>query len=124
VFDLNRALAHKWGRVYGVDAVIVEAMIQQESSGRDVATWEPKVSEYAWGRMQILASTAREVGFRGPDGALLAPENSVRYGCAYLASRLARFGDVWLAVDAYNKGTPEGPDTAYVRGVRSHIGDR
>ena len=122
LLDHNVRLCHQWGGYYGVDPLIVEAITWQESDVRDIATWEPTANEFAWGRMQILGSTARDMGFLGALEALLAPENGVRYGTAYLADRLRIHEDLFLAVDAYNKGTPAGPHTEYVRGVLSHIG--
>jgi hypothetical protein len=56
------------------------------------------------GLTQIKPSTAREVGFTGPDANLEDPVQALRYGGFYLAKQFRRFGTWPLALAAYNAG--------------------
>ena len=122
---LQRASRH-----FSVDAHLVQAVIHAESAFNPRAV-SPK---NAIGLMQVLPSTARDLGLQDLQGLsveqLLAdPRVSIVLGTKYLAEQLARFrGDVELAVAAYNAGpgavikaghrVPNYPETRhYVRRV-------
>jgi soluble lytic murein transglycosylase-like protein len=80
----------------GLDADLIRAVIQVESSFRTDA-----VSGCgAQGLMQLMPGTAREMGVEDPFDAL----DNVMGGAGYLKKLLNRFGDVRLALAAYNTG--------------------
>jgi len=61
--------------------------------------------------MQVRASTAQWLGFRGDPDLLYNPAENVRYGSAYLAYQMERYAEtadpVSWAVSAYNAGTAQ-----------------
>lgn len=81
---------------------LVRAMIRQESSNNPKAVSK----KGARGLMQLMPETAKEVaaelGIKNPD--LEDPETNVRLGSHYMQKQLDRFGDVKLALAAYNAG--------------------
>ena len=124
---LQRASHH-----FAVDAHLVKAVIHAESAFNPRAV-SPK---NAIGLMQVLPSTARDLGLQDLQGLsveqlLTDPRVSIVLGTKYLAEQLARFGgDVELAIAAYNAGpgavikaghrVPNYPETRqYVRRVLS-----
>jgi len=84
---------------------LIAAVIHVESSGRNFA----RSRAGALGLMQLLPNTARAVAARqgvdwtGPE-MLFDPELNVRLGIDYLAELYYRFGDMELALAAYNWG--------------------
>lgn len=146
LFDLTRHSALIVGAMLGVDHALIHAVCIAEGD-QDVATPEPGArwwhpgadakqrGDYSWGRMQVLTSTAYDLGYRHPRGLslplasdvgglleygrpLVQPFRSIYYGTMYLRSRLREYPK-WAAVDAYNKGSPAGDDTDYVRRVKA-----
>lgn len=124
---LQRASRH-----FDVDAHLVMAVIHVESAFNPRAV-SPK---NAIGLMQVLPSTARDLGLQELQGKsveqlMVDPRVSIVLGTKYLAEQLARFnGNVELAVAAYNAGpgavvkaglrVPNFPETQqYVRRVLS-----
>ena len=89
----------------GITPGLVTALIHVESSGRNYA--RSRVG--ALGLMQLLpdtgAAVARRAGvpWQGPE-TLFDPVSNVRLGVTYLAELIERFGDVELALAAYNWG--------------------
>lgn len=84
-------------RQYSVEPALVRAVIHAESGFNAQA----RSRKGAVGLMQLMPSTARQLGVR--DAA--APDLNIQGGTKYLASLLLRFGgDVRLAVAAYNAG--------------------
>jgi soluble lytic murein transglycosylase-like protein len=79
-----------------VDPALVEAIIGAESGFDPTATSRAG----ARGLMQLMPQTAAELGVAD----LGDPAANVRAGTRYLRSLLDRFGDVTLAVAAYNAG--------------------
>lgn len=80
----------------GLDADLIRAVIQVESSFRTDA-----VSRCgAQGLMQLMPGTAKEMGVSDPFDAL----DNVMGGAGYLEKLLNRFGDIKLALAAYNTG--------------------
>ena len=111
-------------KAHGLDPLLVEAVIQQESSGHpDAFRHEPgfflryvknntrfsgadarRVAS-SYGLMQVMYPTAVDHGFDGePEELFLVPIN-IEIGCRVLAKLMARFkGDTLLVLAAYNGG--------------------
>lgn len=92
---------------------LVLAIIERESYPKFNARSyrrEPNGAE-SFGLMQILSSTARDLGFTGAPTDLFDPYTGVLWGTRYLAKQLQRYGgDYSKAVAAYNAGSarPDG----------------
>ena len=86
-----------------IDPLFVTAVIQAESS------FKPKAVSHkgAQGLMQLMPSTARELGVRNS----FEPEDNIWGGVKYLSQLLQRLGNESLAIAAYNAG--EGPVRKY-----------
>lgn len=82
----------------GVDEALVRAVVQAESGGNPNAV-SPKG---AMGLMQLMPRTAEAMGVSNP----FDPEQNVRGGVRLLRGLLNEFGDVRLALAAYNAGGP------------------
>lgn len=122
---LMRASQH-----YGVDAYLIKAVIHAESAFNPLAI----SSKNAIGLMQVLPTTAQDMGLQAQDGMsveqlLTDPRVSIVVGTRYLAEQLQRFGSVELALAAYNAGpgavmrsgnrVPNYPETrAYIQRVQ------
>jgi soluble lytic murein transglycosylase-like protein len=86
----------KYSRLYGVDPVLVRAVIQIESN------FNPSCvsSKGARGLMQLMPGTAKRFGVKRVHD----PEENIRGGVAYLAILLRMFDDLPRALAAYNAG--------------------
>lgn len=104
-------------RATGLQLSLLVAVAEQESR------FEPAARSRAGavGLMQVMPATARELGL---DPAI--PRTNVLAGARYLRRMLERFGDIGLALAAYNAGptavmragtAPSAETAAYVRGV-------
>jgi soluble lytic murein transglycosylase len=91
----------------GLDPYMVASLIRQESE------FNPRVVSYAnaWGLMQLLPSTGREIARKIglsshlPPEALLDPTINIKLGCVYLKQTLDRFGGHQeYAFASYNAG--------------------
>lgn len=82
----------------GVDQALVRAVVQVESGGNPNAV-SPKG---AMGLMQLMPRTAEAMGVQDP----FDPEQNLRGGVRLLRGLLQEFGDVRLALAAYNAGGP------------------
>ena len=82
-------------RTHHVDVRLLRAVAYTESRGNNRAV-SPKG---ALGVMQLMPGTARELGVDPADESA-----NIAGGAAYLARQLGRFGDVPLALAAYNAG--------------------
>jgi soluble lytic murein transglycosylase len=90
---------------YGLDAALLAGLIYQESRFRSDAV----SSAGAVGLMQLLPDTARGIalhtgGTKFVVSDLYDPELNVRYGSWYLRHLLRKYGDIELALAAYNAG--------------------
>ena len=121
-FPYDQAIAEA-SRRYGVDELLVRAVIRAESNFNPRA-----VSRMgAVGLMQLMPGTARALGVVDP----FDPVMNVDGGVRYLRQQLDRFGDVSLALAAYNAGpgaveryggVPPYPETQrYVQRVLSYL---
>ena len=104
--DGYRGLIEKWGQTYNVDANLIAAVVEAESSGRPRAV----SSAGALGLMQLMPATGKAMageadlpyskGRLGQDG-----DYNARLGSRYLGHVLDRFDQsAALALAAYNAG--------------------
>jgi peptidoglycan lytic transglycosylase len=87
-----------------LDPYLLAALVAQESNfSADVRS-----AANAYGLMQLLPATARryapKVGLRYSRTLLTSPDTNMRLGTAYFADLVRQFGDVHLALAAYNAG--------------------
>jgi soluble lytic murein transglycosylase-like protein len=83
-------------RRYDIDGALIKAIIKAESD------FDPQACSRkgAQGLMQLMPGTAREVRCSNA----LDPEDNIHGGVCYLRKLLDLFGDVGLALAAYNAG--------------------
>lgn len=82
-------------RKYNVPVELALALVQQESKFKTTA----RSHKDAYGLMQLMEGTARELGVDRND-----PAQNIDGGVRYLAQQLKRFGSTPLALAAYNAG--------------------
>jgi len=90
------AFADAEARRQGVPPQLVKAMIDVESN------WQPRArsNKEAAGLMQLLPGTARDMGVTDAND----PLQNIRGGVQYIKEQINRFGDLGLALAAYNWG--------------------
>jgi Rod binding domain-containing protein len=94
--EWDRSVIQRAAEHHGVDPRLVEAIIKAESNYRpDVVS-----NKGAAGLMQLMKETADELGVKNR----FNPEENVFGGVKYFKSLLDHFGDVELALGAYNAG--------------------
>lgn len=143
-----RAELHVAAKRHNLDPDLVRAVIQQESAGNTAAyryekgfwlkymaakpewrTENPQRVSASYGLMQVMYSTARELGLpvADPPETLFLPAKGLEYGCRVLAERLAwAKGDVRKALAGYNggKGNWTAPKPQeYADSVLKHLED-
>jgi len=121
-------LIDKVARRHGISPVLVHAVVEVESNYHVRA----RSRAGARGLMQVMPSTARDLGVSSP-ARLFDPRENLEAGVKYLKAMLQRFnGDLVAALAAYNAGpgavdryagVPPFPETReYVRKVLSALG--
>ena len=88
-------LIHRYANLHGVEAAVVRAIMQTESAFNPAA----RSSAGAIGLMQLMPSTARELGVNP-----FVPEQNIEGGVRYFSQLLRMFGGLELALVAYNAG--------------------
>ncbi len=103
---------NKYSRIYGQDPDLVLAIIAIESD------FDPRArsSAGAVGLMQVMPQWKQVLGIREE---LSDPETSIRYGLQVLGFYRNMYGDLEMALTAYNRG-PGPVDAALNRGVSPH----
>ncbi|MDO5646712.1 lytic transglycosylase domain-containing protein [Paracoccus sp. (in: a-proteobacteria)] len=97
--ELRRQINY-WSRHYGVPSELVHRVIIRESRHRPGARNGPY-----YGLMQIHPTTARTMGYRGPDSGLLDANTNLQYAVKYLRG-------AWIVAD----GNPDAAVGWYARG--------
>lgn len=88
-----------------VPSYIVKAVIAAESSFNPKAyREEPKIKDASRGLMQLLAGTARAIGYYGDPEGLFSPGVNIYYGTKLLSQNYAKAGNWPDAISAYNGG--------------------
>lgn len=101
----------KISRNYGLDPLLIPAIVFQESHGNPMARgrFRSGAESGAYGLMQLKVPTAQTIGKRfgirveSADD-LMRPEVSVVVGSAYLMRLIGRYGNLKHAIIAYNLG--------------------
>ncbi len=106
------ALIDRYAAFHNVEAAIVRAIIATESDFNPVA----RSRAGALGLMQLMPGTARELGVNP-----LVPEQNIEGGVRYFAQLLKTFGQLELALVAYNAGP--GYAERYARGQTGLYGE-
>lgn len=91
-------LIQKVSQETGVDALLLYAMVSQESGGKKEATSH----KGAMGLMQLMPNTANSLGLT-PDQ-YYDPYYNLKGGVRYIRRQIEYFGDLSLALAAYNAG--------------------
>ena len=66
----------------------------------------PDLVSASYGLMQVMLTTAMEMGFKFDyPTELLEPNLNIKYGCTYLKKMYNRYGDWKCAIAAYNAGS-------------------
>ncbi len=91
---------------YGLDKYLVYSVIKVESNFDPHAISNAK----ARGLMQLMDKTAEECNEKGKFGYVIPADlynaqKNIRLGCFYLSTLMNAYGDMELAVTAYNGGT-------------------
>ena len=124
----------KWSKIYGIDKKLIRAIIQTESSWevyafrREPDFWKrylvniknlfyltPENDDHwlsshyigssSYGLMQLMRTTAIEMGFRYKfPFELFDPATNIKWGCTLLKKLYNRYGSWDDAVSAYNQG--------------------
>jgi hypothetical protein len=122
-------LIERIAKDFGLNPILVSAIIDVESAGNVYSCrfepgypflYEPQemgelsktsfatecvLQRCSFGLMQVMGSTARELGLRAPLPTLFEPEVGIEYGCRYLRKQMTRYGDrMQAAIAAYNAG--------------------
>jgi len=121
-------------RIYGIEEKLIKAIIKKESSGNKWAfrvergfwvryfpgikaifsrtpekdeQWlaYPDIVSASYGLMQVMLSTAMELGFRFQyPGELYEPATNIKFGCLLLKRNFDRYKNWDDAISAYNQG--------------------
>jgi len=124
----------RYAVIYDIDPKLIAAIIRKESSWKPYAYriepgfWKrylsgikrifystpekdedwlkyPDIVSASYGLMQVMLSTAMEMGFRFTfPFELFDPSTNIKWGCAYLRKLYKRYGDWNDAIASYNQG--------------------
>lgn len=127
-------LIEQYSKLYEIDKSLIYAIIKKESSWNSYAIriergfWTrymigikelffktpqkdeqwltyPDLVSASYGLMQLMLSTAMELGFRFQyPTELLSPEKNIKYGCMLIRKLYNRYGNWADAISAYNQG--------------------
>lgn len=128
----NTAEGHKYEKQitaaaekYNLPPDLLAAMMHQESRGNPNA----KSPKGAAGLMQLMPETAAELGVTDPHN----PDQNIDAGAKYLRQQLDKYGDVKLALAAYNAGPgnvdkyggvpPFGETQNYIQKITANLDD-
>jgi len=94
----------------------IRALIWRESSGNTNAErYEGEKWGWSTGLMQLLLTTAEQMGYKGDRNGLFNPATNIKYGVKYFAWQLNRYGyDERKSISAYNRGSYTPTNKAYV----------
>ena len=82
-------LIDQMGKKYNVDPRLIYSTIMTESSGHPYSyRAEPQLKTASYGLGQMLATTAHDLGFNGPDTALYDPATNLDLTAHYIAKAL------------------------------------
>lgn len=101
-------LVVKYAKVYEIDEELIYALIKAESKFNENAV----SNKGALGLMQLMESTASEVATKlnielrqdNLTEDILVPDTNINLGTKYLADLITKYGNIELAVAAYNAG--------------------
>lgn len=102
----HQELVEKYAKEYSIDKNLVYAVIKVESGfNKDAVSVVG-----AKGLMQLMDKTALDCNERAKFGYtipedLFNPECNIRIGCYYLGNLISNYGNIELAITAYNGGT-------------------
>lgn len=108
----------QWADTYGLPRDIVYGLVSQESRFNPGAFLMDR-NGGSYGLTQISLPTATGLGYGGDGNGLYDPDTNVKWGLLYLKQLVDRFGDMNVALSAYNGGYVNGAITnpSYVNGV-------
>ena len=99
---------------YSVPFTWIKAVIGTESNFDPQAyRAEPRINDASYGLMQLLAGTARGLGYSGSINGLYDPATNINLGTKLLADLRGRYGaDFRRVYSAYNSGSPDRWETS------------
>ena len=101
-----------------INATYPYTMMQAKRPAGCSVDMERMCQKTAWGLMQVMGATARELGFDGWLSELVNPETNVRLGIEFLGRKMSQYFErdgIEGVVAAYNGGAPRRrPDGKFV----------
>jgi len=99
-----------------LDPIWIDSIITVESTHRTFAL----SSANCKGLMQLKPSTARYMGYTGHVKGLYIPEVNIHYGIKYIKYLNDKTGNVWVSMDAYNRGYSNVKKYPYKKKLTKH----
>ena len=101
-----------------INATYPYTMMQAKRPAGCSVDMERMCQKTAWGLMQVMGATARELGFDGWLSELVDPETNIRLGVKFLGRKMSQYFErdgIEGVVAAYNGGAPRRrPDGKFV----------